>query len=248
MSFPDNQWHIAPQGLFLADKEVHVWCASLDSLATPKAWQLLSEDEEARAQRFRLELHRQRFVVGRSILRVLLGRYLHTAPESIAFSYAPNGKPFLVPQNSVQSVEFNVSHSQEMALYAFVRRQAIGVDIEYVRAFPDMHTIVNRFFSLQEQKLFHSLPASRQTAAFFAAWTRKEAYLKACGEGLSLPLSQFEVSLEPDETAQVLAIDGNRDEAAQWFLQDILPPISGYRAAVVLRGNRPNRVSYWLYE
>ena len=250
MLLPTHEWHIAPSELFLKDDEVHVWCTSLDALGARQTqfWKMLSQDEQVRAQRFHFEIHRQRFIIGRGILRMVLSRYLHIAPESIAFSYAANGKPFLIPSEFTQDIEFNVSHSHELALFAFTRKQAIGIDIEYMRAFPDAQAIVNSFFSTQEQEAFSALPMSKQTAAFFATWTRKEAYLKACGDGLSLPLSQFEVSLEPEKEARILAIGGNRDEAARWFLQDILLPDSDYRGAVVLQGTQPCRVRYWLYE
>ncbi len=250
MLSPTPEWHIAPPELFLVNDEVHIWCASLDALATQymQFWQMLSEDEQTRAQRFRFEIHRQRFVVGRGILRMLLSRYLHITPELIAFSYLANGKPFFMPLESEQTIEFNVSHSHELALFAFTREQAIGVDIEYMDAFPDTQAIVNSFFSSQEQKAFFALPTSKQTAAFFAAWTRKEAYLKACGDGLSLPLSQFEVSMEPEQEARILAIGGKRDEAKHWFLQDIALSISDYKGAVVLQGRKPSRIRYWLYE
>ncbi len=227
-----------------------MWCASLNALGTRQTqfWKMLSEDEQTRAQRFRFEIHRQRFIVGRGILRMLLSCYLHIAPELLAFSYTANGKPFLVPPEFAQDIEFNVSHSHELALFAFTYGQAIGVDIEHMRVFPDTQAIVNSFFSTQEQEAFSALPTSKQTAAFFSAWTRKEAYLKACGDGLSLPLSQFEVSLEPEKEARILAIGGNRDEANNWFLQDIALPTPDYRGAVVLKSSKPSRIRYWLYE
>jgi 4'-phosphopantetheinyl transferase len=250
MLSPTHEWHSAPPELFLGNDEVHIWYTSLDTLATQQTqfWLMLSEDERTRAQRFRFEIHRQRFIVGRGILRTLLGRYSHTPPESIAFSYSANGKPFLMPSDSTLGIEFNASHSHELALFACTREQAIGVDIEYMRAFPDTQAIVNNFFSHQEQQAFSALPASKQTASFFAAWTRKEAYLKACGDGLSLPLSQFEVSMEPEQEARILAIGGSREKAAFWFLQEIVVPTPDYKAALVLKGRKPSEIRYWLYK
>ncbi len=246
----NNQWKVPPQEPFLANNEVHVWCATLDQ---PLARQtqlekILSSDEYSRAKRFRFEDGRRHFIAGRALLRVLLGRYLHSAPERIQFAYTTNGKPFLVLQGHTQGIEFNVSHSHTLALYAFVQHHAVGVDIEYMHTLPDADAIVDHFFSVQEQRVFHALPTEQQLAAFFAGWTRKEAYLKACGDGLMVPLSQFEVSLAPEEAARILAIEGDVSKADGWFLHDLAIPDAMYKAAVVLKGNKQWQIKYWLYE
>ncbi len=227
-----------------------MWCATLTQPPTIQAQleKLLSSDERNRARRFRFEDGRRHFIAGRGLLRVLLGRYLHGAPECIQFAYTTNGKPFLASQQHTQDIQFNVSHSHTLILYAFVQHHAVGVDIEYMHAFPDADAIVDRFFSVQEQRVFHALPAEQQLVAFFAGWTRKEAYLKACGDGLMVPLSQFEVSLAPEEAAHILAIEGDVSKAAAWFLHDLAVPDTMYKAAIVLKGNKQWQIKQWLYE
>jgi len=246
----NNQWNAPPQELLLANDEVHVWCATLNQPPTIQAQfeKILSSDERSRANRFRFEDGRRHFIAGRGFLRMLLGRYLHTAPEHIRFAYTTNGKPFLASQEHTQDIHFNISHSHILALYAFVQHREIGVDIEYMRAFSDADAIVDRFFSGQEQRVFHALPVEKQAEAFYAGWTRKEAYLKASGDGLTVPLSQFEVSLAPDEAARILAIEGDVHKATEWFLHDIAVPDTTYKAAIILRSNRQWQIKYWLYE
>lgn len=215
----------------LAPGEVHLWCADLDAPRS-ELWPLLSADEQVRAERFLLESVRDRFVAGRGLLRRLLGRYLNLPPQTLQFGYDAGGKPHLpeAPQ-----LCFNLAHSGGLALYALCLERRLGVDIEYLNPATRLDELVGTVFSAAEQATWLALPPPQQRAAFFAAWTRKEAYLKARGDGLRFPLGQFSVSLHPDEPARLLDVAGNPDEAARWRLY-ALQPAPGYAAALALAG------------
>lgn len=206
---------------------------------------LLSPEEWGRARRFRFERDRRRFTVARGVLRTLLGQYLGIDSRSIEFSYASHGKPFLAGALSAQRLYFNVSHSGELALYAIAREREVGVDIELVHTIDDAQQIAERFFSLAENAALRALPAEVKEEAFFTCWTRKEAYIKALGEGLSLPLHEFDVSLTPGEPARFLgAVD--REHALRWTLRE-LDPAPGYVAALVAEGSGWE-VTCWRWE
>ncbi|MBV9772452.1 MAG: 4'-phosphopantetheinyl transferase superfamily protein [Gemmatimonadetes bacterium] len=215
---------------------VHVWCAPLDPPAhvVGRYRALLAVDEGARADRFRFEQHRRQFVVARGVLRTLLGRYLSVDPRRLEFRYGSHGKPELAGAFAESGIRFNVSHSGELALYAVSRGRELGVDIEHVHPMDDGVDIAERFFSAAENVVFRALAVSEREEAFFNCWTRKEAYIKAVGEGLSFPLHAFDVSLAPGEPARLL---GARDEeqAARWTLRE-LDPAPGYKAALVVEG------------
>lgn len=226
-----------PASLELNDHEVHVWQASLEEPpADYQQWlETLSEDERLRAQRFHFERDRKHFAVGRSILRALLGCYLGREPAEVQFRYGDRGKPYLAGKMSESEFYFNVSHSHGLALYAFARGREIGVDLEFARPLPDAENIAMRFFSPREKEAFRALAPSEKEAAFFKCWTRKEAYVKAVGDGLAFPLHQFDVSLSPGEPAKLLNINGCPEIAERWFLED-LTPAPGYAAAVAVAG------------
>jgi len=197
---------------------------------------LLSADERERAERFHFANDRAHFIAARALLRTLLGRYLDLPPRHLSFSYSPYGKPALAGEGEGRALRFNVSHSHGVALYAFARGREVGVDVEYVR--PDVvgESIAERCFSAQEVATLRSLPAEVQPRAFFNCWTRKEAFIKARGEGLSFPLDQFEVALDPKEPAALISIGGDRREASRWSLQ-ALPVEEGYVAALAVEGH-----------
>lgn len=231
MSVP--AWPSPPEFPPLAVDETHVWSASLLPPAGRRQAlrQLLTPDEEERAGRFYFEEHRQRFIAARGILRALLGRYLGLKPETIRFAYNEYGKPSLaVPEAA--SLCFNVSHSGDMALYAVTHARQIGVDIEQLRPVSDIRQIVERFFSPYEQAEWLRLPVEQQIAGFFNCWTRKEAYIKARGQGLSLPLDQFDVSLTPGQPVRLLA-DRHFHDLPNWSLAS-LEPAPGYAGALVV--------------
>jgi 4'-phosphopantetheinyl transferase len=237
MTQEPDEWLTARDDLPLAPGEVHVWRAALN-LPTEQVgalWPLLSSDERERASRFRFQRHRDEFVVARGLLRTILARYLRTEAGQLHFTYGPQGKPALTPDTGGANLRFNLSHSHELALYALTVGREVGVDLEYMRAdFASLDTAA-RFFSPREVAQLIALPAGQQTAAFFNCWTRKEAYIKARGEGLSLPLDQFDVSLAPGEPARLLGVLNDEREAARWTIGELRPG-PGYAAALAVEG------------
>jgi 4'-phosphopantetheinyl transferase len=225
------------KSLALAEDEVQLWRLDLESLrAEENRWRSgLSEDERTRADRFHFPRDRQLFTASRAILRIILASYLATEPNTISFSYSEKQKPSLGAEHAASNITFNVSHSGGMGLMAFTRRREIGVDIEHIKRDFEVEGIANRFFSETEQRQLAALPSAERFEAFFRCWTRKEAYVKATGDGLSLPLHQFDVSIAAGENDALLATHPNDSEAALWLLRDIPAP-SGYVAALCVRG------------
>lgn len=228
----------SPADLALSGDDVHVWCASLDQPATRfrRLVQTLSADERARAERFHFEQDGRRFTVGRGLLRTILGSYLGVEPSQLQFCYGCRGKPALASGGG--TLRFNLSHSQDLALYAVTRDRAIGIDLECIRPISETEEVAERFFSAREIALLRALPVSisEKREAFFNCWTRKEAYTKASGDGLTRPLDQIEVSLAPGEPARLLCIKGDPREATRWLLHE-LRPASGYVATLVVEGH-----------
>jgi 4'-phosphopantetheinyl transferase len=161
----------------------------------------------------------------------------------VNFSYSKHSKPSLGPEHESAKIKFNISHSGGITLLAFARGREIGVDVEQVRSDFDVQAIARRFFSSSEQKHLADLPVEKSVEAFFRCWTRKEAYIKAIGDGLSLPLSQFDVSLESGESDALLATRPDGSEAGHWLLREV-PGGPGYIAALCVRG-RDCKLSDW---
>ncbi|HIK29072.1 MAG TPA: 4'-phosphopantetheinyl transferase superfamily protein [Oscillatoriaceae cyanobacterium M7585_C2015_266] len=205
---------------------------------------VLSEDELQRAEGFYLDRDRHRFIVGRGILRTILARYLNKEAREIKFCYGCRGKPALA--NSNKQLYFNVSHSGGIALYAIAHKREVGIDIEQIREMPDAVAIATQFFSERENAALYALPAEQRLQAFFHAWTRKEAYLKAKGDGLAQPLNSVEVSLAPGEPAQLLRIDGSPAAASRWALADI-NPAPGFAAALATEAGNFS-LAYWQWQ
>ena len=188
-------------------------------------YRICSRDEQQRANAFRFAKQRDHFLVGRSLLRIILGSYCATHPSQFTFRYGPKGKPFLVsagefPKNDLP-LYFNVSHCDGSAVFAFSRNFDLGVDVERVRDLPDAEAIAKQFFSPYERAQLLSLDPSLRAEAFFNCWTRKEAYLKAIGNGLSSPLHEVEVSLFPGEPPVLRKLkDAN---VSQWSLLSLHP-------------------------
>jgi len=229
----------APNTFALGANDVHVWRTTLDQPREQieSFWLMLADDEQARAKRFYFQRDRDHFIVGRGILRTILGFYLKCEPSCISFSYGSHGKPILESTANGDTIRFNVSHSNGMALYAFTRSREIGVDIEFIRSDLDVEQIAHRFFSPREIDALCKLPTHLRTSAFFVCWTRKEAYIKSRGEGLSLPLNQFDVSLTPGEPAALLSTRPDAEEAHRWSLIE-LNPAPGYVAALAVEGKQ----------
>jgi 4'-phosphopantetheinyl transferase len=232
-------WVNPPTDTPLADGEVHLWRASLvqppDALR--RLHSTLAPDEAGKAARYHFPRDRDHYIAARGLLRRLLGRYLAQPPASLQFSYGAYGKPSLDGASAVAApdLRFNVSHSHELVLYAFARGRELGVDIEHVR--PDLagEDIAARFFSAREVSMLSALPAEARSQAFFNCWTRKEAYIKARGEGLSHPLDAFDVSLIPGEPAALLGTRGDLRELTRWSLH-ALDVGADYAAAVAVQG------------
>jgi 4'-phosphopantetheinyl transferase len=231
--------------LTLPAGEVQLWRIDLEAVgADESGWQnVLSYDELERASRFHFARDRQRFAASRSVLRTLLAGYLATEPASVTISYSKNGKPSLGLAHEGSTIKFNISHSGGITLLAFVRGREIGVDVEQIRRDFDVQAIARRFFSLNEQQQLADVPADQNVDAFFRCWTRKEAYIKAIGEGLSLPLSEFDVALEAGESSALLATRPDGSEGGRWLLREV-PAGPGYIAALCVRG-RDCRLNDW---
>jgi 4'-phosphopantetheinyl transferase len=218
-------------GAFRDQREVHVWFVELEaSAASVEAGRRsLSTDEFERASRFRSERVGTAFTLSRGILRVLLGRYLAVEPNCIRLAYGSRGKPRIsFPETPL---EFNLAHSGRLTTYAFAVGCELGVDIEEVRPIPDQEDIVRRLFSREEYEEWLGLGLSQRDAAFFRYWTRKEAYIKALGDGLSVPLDSFRVSLWPGVPASPIHAAEGPAATSKWSLCS-LAPVAGYIGAL----------------
>lgn len=227
------------------DGTVDVWLASLDHppVSLDRLWELLAPEEAERAHRFRFDIHRERFVAGRGLLRLLLGRALDRPPAEIAFRYGAKGKPSLQPADpdrepAARAVDlrFNLSHSADLALFALTRGRELGVDIEHMRPLEDAASIVERFFAPAERQTFSALERSRQLVGFYSGWTRKEAYVKARGDGLSLPTTAFEMEIVPDRRPRLVRFDQEPDEVERWSFETF-EPADGFLGAVAVEGH-----------
>ena len=223
----------------LASDEVHSWCASLDVPPETRArlYTTLTADERNRSARFQFERDQQRFIVARGVLRDLLGRYLQAEPGKISFVYNAFGKPDLGPEFA-NRLKFNLSHSGRLAVIAVTTAADVGVDLEYIRAESDYADIARRFFSAAEVDYLIALPSHLHAENFFSCWTKKEAYLKACGEGLARPLSSFSVPLttDPAHTPVDLYVASKDIVAAKRWSLYTLRPAPGYAGALAIEG------------
>ena len=231
--------------LMLSECDVHIWSTNLDRepAQIDTFRQFLSTSERQRAAKFINPTHGDRWIVARGYLRQILSQYLDLTPAEIAFTYSEHGKPALAfakrlpaqkplgTRIAAPQIEFNLSHSGDRAVYGISAKAPIGIDIEYIHPLPAAD-LVDRFFSAAEQAIFHRLPSDIQQAAFFHAWVQKEAYLKACGTGLSTPLNQIEVSIDPRTPAAIITAP----VAGIWQIQklDIAPE---YASAIAIDGD-----------
>jgi 4'-phosphopantetheinyl transferase len=223
----------------LDDTDIHVFCVWLDQPGHYRKWLLdfLSADEQERAERFKFDHIRGRFIVGRGVLRQILGSYLALRPEKLSFIYGANGKPDLEPTVRQNSLRFNVSHSGDLMLVAVTQGREVGVDVEQHHVVENAEGIARRFFSPAEADEFCALPHDEQEAAFFNCWTRKEAYVKARGDSFAIMLPRFQVSMRPGEPAKLRKVDDDPKEAQRWALLELFPA-SGYTAVVAVRGRK----------
>jgi len=232
MSNP-SAWLAPSRKLALSGDEIHVWRARLDleSESLGRMQRTLANDEQARANRFHFDRDRNHFIACRGILRELLALYLSCSPVSVEFSYGPFGKPGLRTQGSTMPIRFNIAHSRGLALLAFSHGREIGVDVESIRANFGGDEIAQHYFSKQEVAELRALPETLRAEGFFVCWTRKEAYIKARGLGLQIPLQSFSVSLTPGQMETLQS-----EDASRWMLRSVdLGP--GFAGAVVGEGH-----------
>jgi 4'-phosphopantetheinyl transferase len=222
--------------------EAHIWIADLDAPEARAAPSVLTSDELARAARFHFERDRRRFVAGRALLRRLLGGYLGSAASEITFVYGARGKPSLGGWAAGSALRFNASHTHGVAMFALARDRELGVDIERQPAPDDGEAVARHFFAPNEIARLARVNAAERPASFLRCWTRKEAYIKARGDGLSLPLDSFDVSLEPDAPAALLETRHDDADVHRWSMIDLSRHVPGHIAALAIAGDRPPAV------
>jgi 4'-phosphopantetheinyl transferase len=237
MSGETELWQIAPGELSLPSNRIDVWKLGLDT-PEPRGrapLELLSPDEVSRAERFHFPRDRMRFVKCRAALRDTLGRYMSLHPAEIRFRYEKNGKPEIADARKSNGLRFNVSHSAGMAVIAVASGRAVGVDIEKFDREVDCLEVAQRFFSKRECEALLTVPSSDRQRAFFACWTRKEAFLKATGEGISYSLAEFSVSVAPDDPARLEEVETDPYAVSRWSLKN-LHPTAGYLGTLAFEG------------
>ena len=235
----DLIWHPPPSDWVLDDKMVHIWSLELDQPEDVRVafWQTLTEEEQNRANRFYFDHDRHHFIVARGVLRQLLANYLGILPTDVIFAYGHNGKPLLDERlrENGRNLEFNLSHAKGVGLIGFSWNRVLGVDVEQIRPLNDGPDIAKRFFSEWENNIFFSLPEDQYPQAFFNCWTRKEAFIKAIGDGLTYPLDKFDVTLAPGEPAKLLRVEGSQEKASHWRLISFVPK-ENYVGALIGEG------------
>jgi 4'-phosphopantetheinyl transferase len=233
---------IGPQKI--SSGTIHVWQFEI-ALPKDQADQyrvILSPDENQRADRFYFDRDRIRFIAARAAMRSILAGYLSVAPDEIIFSYASNGKPELAGGLNESGLKFNLSHSHDRALLGVVSNFCIGVDIEFIKHEFASDEIAQRFFAPGEVARLRAMPEIERASAFFSCWTRKEAYIKAVGQGLSLPLDSFEVAFGPGVQPSLLEVKTDSEEAARWKMYSI-PTAESYAAAIIVEG-KDHKIEY----
>ncbi|UCE20083.1 MAG: 4'-phosphopantetheinyl transferase superfamily protein [Gemmatimonadota bacterium] len=235
----------APERLTINSSQVHVWCADLNihSDRLHKYYHTLSADERDRSARFKFQKDRDGYIAAHGILRAVLSRYVNTKPCQLRF-YANNfGKPSLDTSTGPGMPRFNMAHSSGLALFCISRDREVGIDLETIRPLDEIKEIAAQSFSPKEVETLLALPDKEQVEAFYTCWTRKEAYVKARGMGLSLPLDRFDVSLSPDEPARLLASREDPQETFRWTLMGFNPR-PNFVAALAVAGHGW-QVKFW---
>ncbi len=222
--------------LALAAGQIHLWRVFTPVFSLPARMQelehILSDEERGRMNRFYFQKDRLRFAVARGILRILTGRYLNISPGLVRFRQQPNGKPELAGVSAGAAFSFNLAHSHQLVVLAFSRFPCIGVDVEFIRPMSDCQQIVDSYFHDRERAMIQCRPLAHREQAFFDCWTRKEAYVKATGEGLSRPLNSFFTATDGEPATGMLSVGDTGDGTAGWKLLPFIPA-PGYAGAVV---------------
>jgi 4'-phosphopantetheinyl transferase len=237
-----NFWPLPPAELPALERSVHVWAVRLDDdiVDLGQARAFISADERERAERFKFDRDRRRYLIAHAALHEILHRYLPIDSEPLIFDYGSNGKPTLSPALGPAGVQFNLSHSNELALLGVTPRGEVGVDIEYVKENFEFQDVAERFFTAKEVAAMRSLPVHLQRRAFFKCWTSKEAFLKAKGTGLSGNLDVVEIILTATREVQITA------SVPGWSLAE-LARIDSYEAALVIEGE-PLPIKHYLWQ
>ena len=231
-------WRTPPERLSLSTNDVHVWRASFHQLDAlyESLEEVISVDERAKAKRYRFEDNRRDYILARGFLRFLLGLYTGQTPNELRFLYNPFGKPALAHVKNNRRITFNISHAYGFVVYAFSINRELGIDIERIRPEAAHDGVAERFFSAKEVQMLRTLPLHAQPQGFFNCWTRKEAYIKGKGEGLSIPLNQFDVSLIPGEPATLIESRIYPSDTDTWTLS-ALHMGTQYAAALAVEGS-----------
>ncbi len=240
-------WAPKPAWLALEKDEVHVWCAVLDKPAASIQSLLpsLSSEEVKRAEGFHCSKDRSRFIASHGALRTILGLYLDISPEKIGFRSNSFGKPLVDVSTSKGNIQFNISHSHDVALLAIARSRQVGIDVEYVQPFAEMDQLISRFFTSREQQALRSVSGDHKLQTFLRYWTYKEANMKARGAGLSISLEQLDAF---DSAVNVSALSDIRKDhrgISQWHTIELTPPFPDYVATLTVEENSAYRLSCW---
>ena len=247
MNKPEPQWQPAIPEKLIQSNQVHVWRVSLDlsELHRECLLGILSAAEVARSGRFYFEKDQNRFIAARGVLRQILGHYLGKKPQQLRFEYTAHGKPLLATDSGSDALCFNLSHSGAYALYAISPGRDIGIDIERIRSDVAVDQIVRSFFAPGEISSLEQVQEEKRNELFFQYWTRKEAFIKAIGEGVSFPMEQCDVSFINGMVFSPVTLPGKKRDSSRWFVQDLFPG-PGYAAAIAVEG-ADCALSYWHY-
>ena len=217
----------------LCQNTIHIWHRDLglDDSDSRTFWEVLAQDERLRAQRFRFESDRKAYISTRGTLRVLLASYLRKSPADVGLSYSIYGKPSLLRSSTAHDLRFNISHAQGKAVFAFALGMELGIDIERIVPHVGLLELADRFFSECERSSLRELPLEQRTNSFYRCWTRKEAYIKARGDGLAIPLDKFDVGVAFHQGPVLVMTTLNINDASRWAVED-LSIEEGYASAV----------------
>jgi 4'-phosphopantetheinyl transferase len=237
VDLPECDWADPPEAMSLPPDRVDLWKVPLTESEADlnRLERTLAPDEQARAERFRFDRDRRRFIVAHGRLRMILARYIGGDPQALVFSSGPRGKPFFAPPFQT-ALKFNLSHSGDLALVAVTLNRDIGVDLEEIHSFDSAERLAEQFFSSRENAKLRALPEAERLKAFFCCWTLKEAYVKATGDGLTRATDSFDVAFSHGELARLVSVEGDLGEASRWSLMR-LTPAPGYMAALAVEGS-----------
>jgi 4'-phosphopantetheinyl transferase len=231
--------------LQLSEDEIHVWvsCLDVDPTSRMALAASLSKEERIRAKKFRFRRHQNRFIARRGLLRAIVSQYLHIESDELVFEYNRYGKPEVAHQFNRSGIHFNLSHSDDMALFAVTFVGPVGIDIERIRPIKYKEEFLNRFSSPRERELFQNLDSRKKQRAFFYLWTRKEAFLKAIGVGITQLLSQVEVSFQSKEPVRFITISGDKKKILRWSIHNLFAT-KDFIAALAIKAKKV-RIRYW---